>query len=871
MVEGFGAARADERLGMSTLSHESLLDLPTPLTLGRPDRDIAFALYMSLDIRPPFFLVTGARHLRLAVRTLSRSKAAYLAATGILALGIGMSVAMFSLVDAVLLRPLPFPRQESIEVIWKVDPLAGSHVEELAYPELRDLQESIHDFEYVAVMPTSLYGYARVLQTGRAEPVQIESAPVSHDFFRVLGVSPVLGRDFTSSDERVGAPPVVVISDRVWRNQLGADPGIIGRMIRLNGQGHTVIGVMGHGIEFPRGAGLWIPLGVDQRVVNRRGATFLQAIVRVKPDVSRERSAAQVNALFERLAADHPEAYTRSQRGVVTPLVEYWTGSARRHLSIMLGASLLLLIASIISSSNLLLSRTLLRRHEIATRLALGARRGQIFAQLGAEGAVVALISSVAGLGVAESAIRFLVRWAPADIPRLAEAALDPRSFCFAAGAAALAAVSCTVIPGWSATRLRLESVLREGGARLSSSRSAVRTRSIFVLAQAAVTVMLLAMAALLMLSYRSMMSADIGFANRDALSMNLQLRGPGMFSGQAFDPGVRRSFYTRLLKQLREAPRVTSAAAVLLRPLEGSIGWDVPYEFEFEAGAKGSRVLPKTNYEVVTPDYFKTVGTPLLEGRDFDDHDSEQAERVVIISRTLAQSIRQAGHSPLGYRLRLGLDGPGWRRIVGVCSDARYRNITQTSADIFVPHLQAMQPTNYVVIRGTQSAEDLAALVRRTLAGIDSSQAVAGVATIGDLIDANAARHRFNMILLLWFGVCAAILAATGVYSVIAETMTARQNELAIRTALGAQRARLVRDMISGTLAFVLVGESLGAFIVSALGKLGSELLFGVSARDPLVLGSVAAFVFTASLAASVWPAWLAAGSDPKALLRAS
>ena len=304
-------------------------------------------------------LDTAARNLRHAVRTLTRNKATYLSAIGILALGIGMSVAMFSLADAVLLRPLPFPRQESIQLIWKVDPLAGKHVEELAYPELRDLEENIPDFEYVAVMPTSLYGYAKVLQTGTAEPVQIESAPVSHDFFQVLGISPVLGRGFTSSDERVGAAPVVVISDRVWRDQLGRDPNIIGSIIRLNGQGHTVIGVMARGVEFPRGAGLWIPLGIEQRIVERRGATFLQAIARTRPGVSRERIAVQANALFQRLAVDHPEAYSRSQQAVVTPLVEYWTGSARLHLWIMLGASLLLLIASIISAGNLLLSRIL--------------------------------------------------------------------------------------------------------------------------------------------------------------------------------------------------------------------------------------------------------------------------------------------------------------------------------------------------------------------------------------------------------------------------------------------------------------------------------------------------------------------------------
>jgi len=367
------------------------------------------------------------------------------------------------------------------------------------------------------------------------------------------------------------------------------------------------------------------------------------------------------------------------------------------------------------------------------------------------------------------------------------------------------------------------------------------------------------------------MMSADTGFANRDALSMDLQLRGAGLFAAQAFDVKARRSFYTKLLDRLREAPGVTSAAAILLRPLEGTIGWDVPYKFEFEIGDKDSRVLPKVNYEVVTPDYFKTVGTALLEGRDFDAHDSEEAEPVVIISRMLAERIRAAGYSPLGYRIRLGLSGPGWNKVVGVCSDARYRSITQKGADIFVPYLQASQPTNYVIIRGTQSAKDLAALARQTLADIDSTQAVAGVATIGQLIDANAARHRFNMILLLWFGLCAAILAATGVYSVIAETMVAREREIAIRTVLGAQQIRLVSDLVSRTLGFVLIGESLGALAVFALGKLGSGLLYGVSVRDPLVLGSVAAFLLLISLGAAFLPAWSAAGNDPLVSLRAS
>ncbi|HTA43360.1 MAG TPA: ADOP family duplicated permease [Bryobacteraceae bacterium] len=819
------------------------------------------------EMRARAFLDTHTNHLRMAIRSFQRNKSVYASACAILALGSGISIAMFSMVEAVLLRPLPFPDQSSIQVIWKSDALAGNHVEELAYPELRDLQESIPDFEFVAVMPTSLYGYSRVLDNGKSDPVQIEGSPVSHDFFRVLGIAPVLGRDFAALDEHPGAPPVVIVSDGVWRNQLGADPKIVGHMVRLNGQGYTVIGVMAAGVEFPRGAGLWFPLGVDPAVVQRRGATFLQAIARAKSGIPSGKIGAEVNALFQRLAADHPEVYTKSQRAVVTPLVEYWTGSARIHLWIMLAASLLLLVASAISAGNLLLSRALRRRHEITTRLALGARRPQILAQFAAEGILAAIVSAGAGLAVAQAAIRILVRWAPGDIPRLPQAALDPRSFGFAAGIAALAALACTVIPGWTATRMHVESALREGGARLSPSRGAATMRYLFVAAHSTVAMMLLGLAALLVLSYRAMMSADIGFANRDAVSMNLQLHGPGLFAPQAFDAKYRSNFYRELLDKLRRQPGVSSAAAVLLRPLEGTIGWDVSWEFEFDAANRNNRVLPKANYEVVTPGYFETVGTPLVEGRDFSEHDSENSEPVAIISQSLASRIRQAGHRPLGSRIRLGLSHDRWTRIIGVCADARYRSITQAGSDLFVPYLQAAPPTNYVVIRGRQSADELANLVRRTLSSIDHSQTIAGVATVGELIDANSARHRFNMMLLLWFGVCSTILAAGAIYSVVTELITDREHEIRIKTALGAPRVRLAREMVVGTLGVMLAGEVAGALGVWGATGFAAELFYKVSAQDPFVVVSAALILFVLSVPAGVWPAWRAASPDNKSL----
>ena len=787
-----------------------------------------------------------------------------------LALGIGMSVAMFSLVDAVLLRPLPFPDQDSIYVIQKADPLAGTHVEELAYPELVDLQESIPGFEYVAATPTSLYGYARVLETGTADPVQLETALVSHDFFRVLGVAPRLGRDFTSADERVDAQPVVVVSDRTWRDHLRARPDIVGRTVRLNGKGHTVIGVMAPGVEFPREAALWVPLGIEQRVLERRNATFLQAVARAKPGYSRNQIDSDVNALFKRLATEYPESYSNSQQGVVTPLVNYWTGSARIHLWIVLGASLLLLTASAISSGGLLLSRAVSRRTEIATHLTLGAPPSRVFVQMAAEGVVTGGFGAIAGLGIAYLVIRSLVRWPPADIPRLSEAALNLNSFCFAAGAAVFVATVCSLASGWTASRIRLGPAIRDGDSRSSISHRAARVRNLFVLAQSAVTFVLLTGAVLLVLSYRSAAFTDSGFANHDTLTLDVTLRGPGLFPAQGFDANTKHAFYTRLLRRLRDEPGIISAAAILLRPLAGPIGWDFPYEFAFEAGNGTGKARPKANYQVVTPDYFETVGSLLLQGRDFDSRDSEEAEPVAIISETLAEQVRSGGQAPLGHRVRLATPwSPGWMRVVGISQDARYRTGNHSGAHIFVPSSQPSPATRHLVVRGTRPREELTALVQRIVKEIDSSQNAGSPLTIGELIERDTARHRFNMILLLWFGACAVILAVTTIYSVIAETVVARTAEIEIKSALGAQRIRLVRDIVVGTVRFASFGLVLGTVAVTTSGALGSGLLRGASARDPVVLSTVGVFLFVANLGAALWPSWYSTRGNRATSLR--
>ncbi len=342
----------------------------------------------------------GMSKIPFSIKTLLHGRA-YLFAISVLALSIGISTAVFSLARAVIFHPLPFPNQDSLRVIWKADAKAGVPFLELSYPELRDLQQRVPAFQSVAVMPTTLYGYGKVILFGNGRPVQVESAPVSHDFFRVLGVHPILGRDFENSDEHPGASPVVILSNDTWRTEFHKDAKIIGRQITLNGEGYTVVGVMASDIDFPRGAGLWLPLGVRENLDNR-AAYYMQAIARVKPGYSDAQVSAQVDTLFQRLAIEHPEFYSPTQHSVITRLPEYWTGSARLQLLISLGASFLLLITGCITASNLFLSRTLARRQEIATRSALGATTSQIFAQFLAEGLTAAFFAGSAGLAFAE-------------------------------------------------------------------------------------------------------------------------------------------------------------------------------------------------------------------------------------------------------------------------------------------------------------------------------------------------------------------------------------------------------------------------------------------------------------------------------------
>ncbi len=784
-------------------------------------------------------------------------------ALAVMALAIGISTSVFTLAYAVVFRSLPFRDQESLRVIWKADSKSGNPFLELAYPELRDLQRGVPAFESVALMPTTLYGYGKVIRIGNQEPVQVESAPVSHEFFETLGVRPIRGRDFKDSDEHPGAAPVVILSYRVWQMQFHGEANIIGRQVVLNGVDHTIIGIAGRDLDFPKGVGLWVPLGVDKDSVDNRNAYYLQAIARVKSGFSSEQINSQVQALFTRLAREYPQFYSPTQEAVVTSLPRYWMGSARPQLLISLGASFLLLLTGCVTASNLFLSRTLARRQEIATRCSLGATSFQIFAQFFAEGISAAFLAGSAGLAIAWAAIELLVSVAPPDIPRLQNAGVHLPALAFALAASMLTTIACSAAPVLVAIRMNLETGLREGSVRLTSNRHSNRMQIAFTVVQTAASVVLLLASLLIVISVRAMLRTDTGFSHLDTVTMNLALRGPQS------DPAKRHLFYANLLHRLNDSPAVTAAGAILVRPLEGSIGWDVAYRSEFDI-VRPLKQLSVSNFEVITPGYFQAVGTPILEGRDFTDRDREDTPKAVIVSQGLAQKMRAASHEPIGTRIRFGRqDGGDWWTIVGVTGEARYRGVTTPNQDIYVCYLQTGIPVNYLVLRGRAPANELVSLARQQVAALDPSQAVASVATIGDLIRENTSRQRFNMSLLLSFGLLSLLLTAAGIYSVIAEMVSARTREIAIRLALGSGRGHLVRRFIGRTMRFVLVGELAGLIAFLSLHRALSSLLYSVKPDNPFVLLAVLAGVLVISAIAAFIPAWLASGRSPSVILR--
>src|SRR5829696_5156004 len=809
---------------------------------------------------------TLLQDLRYGVRVLLKSRGFALVAVVTLALGIGASTAAFSVVHAVLLRPLPFPEQERLLVAWKRDATTDNPFVELSVPDFRDWQAQSRSFESLAVMPTTVYGYGYVL-TGRGEPVQLESAKVTGRFFDVLGARAAHGRVFDEADDRAGGPAVVVLSDRLWRERFGADAGVVGQTVTLNQTAFNVIGVMPAAFNFPAGVDLWVPLltSASPRGIENRYVVYLQAVGRLKAGVTRGQAEADLNTIISRLAAQYPETEAAGQRVVLTPLADYLFGDAKPALWALFAATALLLLVGAANIANLMLARATARRRELAVRVALGASRWRLAVQLLVESLVLALVGGAAGLLLASWLVELLTALAPADIPRLEDVSLS--------GAALLASVAFTLVttavfgllPALSASRFNLSETLGEAGGKLTNARTGNRLRGALVVGEVALTLVLVAGATLILRSFLNLSGVPLGFDPRGVLTMQLRLTG-----ARYGTPEARREFFSQLIERLEARPGVVAASGVLTRPLEGTVAWDNKFAAEGQP-ADEARHNPDANFEIVNPHYFRTFAIPLKAGREFDERDRTGAEPVVVVSESLAERYFGSAAGAVGRRLKLDTDDAEEPRrlIVGVAGDVRYRELQNTRLDIYVPHAQGTPYLNHFAVRSTLTTSDALALVRREVAALDPELAVSRVATMEEQVAVRLARPRFTAVLLNWLASMALLLAGVGIFGVTAYAVAQRTRELGLRVALGARPRDILMLVVWHGLKLAALGILPGLLGALIMTRWLSSLLYGVSASDPLTYAGVAALTACVALLACLVPARRATKVDPMVALR--
>ncbi len=802
------------------------------------------------------------RDLRHALRVAMQTPGVTAVAVLTLALGIGAATTVFSLVDAVLLRPL-FPGQERLVALWANAPDRGREHVELSLEGYRDYRRGSQSFtDLAALFATDLH---HTLTKAREEPLHLRGRYVSANFFSLLGVEAALGRTLQPRDQRQGAPPVALISHALWQSRFRSDPRAIGRTFLLDGEHVRLAGVLPADFRFPRGVDLWSPLPFAWGADEARTIRVFQGIGRLKPGVPLQQAREEVAELAARLAM-RPEHQGFSAN--LVPLVDEILGDTRAALHLLTGAVLLVMLIACADVALLLLARAVARRREIAVRAALGAGRGRLAARSLAEGLVLAVPAGVLGLLIAWSAVTLLARYGSADIPRLDEAAVDGWSAAFALLAGAAAAALFGLVPAvWSATP-DLSAALKEGGSA-SASRRESRLRELLVTTQVALSLVLLIGAGLLVRSFQNLQRTDLGFPAERAerlLSFRVPLGGSGYAT-----PADHAAYFRAALARMRRLPGVESAALILMRPLSGAIGWDYSFTVEGQSAA-AQRTNPISNHQRVSPGYFATLGIPLVEGRDFTWRDGADAPRVAIVNRSAAERF-WPGRSALGQRLHWRRPGTGepWITVVGVVGDARYRDLGEPRVDIYIPFLQDPHWTMDFVLRTGAAPENVLEEARSALRGIDPDVALADPLTLEQALDQAVARPRLRTLALGAFAGLALLLAAVGLYGLIADSVAQRRHEIGIRLALGASRSHVVRAVLRRSLGLTSLGLAAGLALSLALLTTGwlDGLLHGVSPVDLATFATVPPLLLAVSLVASLLPALRATEVEPRTALR--
>ena len=777
-----------------------------------------------------------------------------------LTLGIGINTAVFSVVNAVLVRPLPYPNPSQLAAIWGVSERDGKDRQSLSYQDFEDFRDQTQTLAQVAV-----YDQAGILLTEGDEPEAIDGLFVTSDLFPLLGVSPSMGRAFTSDEDKVGAPRVVVISHNLWERRFNSDPDIVGKEIQLSTRPYTIIGVMPAGFRFPADTSKtdfimpFAPVNAD--ALARRGVRSFRIAARLKPEVTIEQASAEINTISHSLAQQYPETNALNTAIAVSMRKEI-VGDVEPSLILLLAAVGFVLLIACANVANLLLARATSRQKEIAIRTAVGASRSRIIRQLLTESFVLALAGGLLGLLAALWSIDLLTAANLANIPRINEVSLDGRVFGFTMAVSILTGLIFGLVPAIGASKPDLNETLKEGGRSSTEGRHRNRLRGLLVISEVALSLVLLVGAGLLIKSFVKLSEVKLGFDTDNVLAV--QIAPP---RAKYPNPQDGANFFQQVIERTNELPGVESAGVVNMLPLSGG---NTIITFTIEGRPVPAGQEPGANFRKVSADYFRTMGIPVLQGRVFTEHDTKDAPHVIIVNETFARRYLP-GEQPLGKRIIIGDDNPPPCEIVGVVGDIRHAGQdAEPAPEYYIPNLQ--DPARYMYLVARTSSPDSASMiaaVRSAIKEVNKTQYIPQVHTMDEMLAETVAGRRFSMMLVGAFASVALILAAVGIYGVISYSVTQRTHELGIRMALGAQTSDVLKLVIVQGLSLTIVGVAIGLVAAFALTRLMSGLLFGVSATDPLTFAVISLILTGVALVACFVPARRAAKVDPIVALR--
>ena len=816
-------------------------------------------------------MFTVIREFALAFRQLRKKPGFALVTILTLGLGIGATTAIFSLVNTVVLRPLPFPNPERLmnlasgrQAAVGAPVLPGSH----SYPDFFDLRSQNHSFEAVASFRDT-----DATMTGRGEPRHITGEVVAADFFRVLGVEPTIGRGFSAADEKPQSN-VIVLSHELWQSSFGGQPNVIGQAVTFNGVSYTIVGVMPKGFVFPvsePAPAYYTTLALDsfdptggKPVSQQRGAHFLEVIGRLKPGVSLESASADLNLIAKNLQAQYPESNARFPSAVVRPQLERMIGKTLPALRILFAAVSFVLLIACANVAGLLLARSAQRKGEIAIRTALGAGRWQIVRQILMESLVLALCGGALGCLLAAASLSTLVRLVPQELPRLSQVSLDLEALLFAFGVSVVTALLFGSLPAWRLSRLRPSESIRQGSRSVTADRSQHRMQHALIITETAVGLVLLVGSALLIHTFVRIMQVDPGFDSHHVLTAELNLPDKDY-------PGVKvDNFYRELQANLNHAPGVISTSAGFPLPMTNHMMM-ISIEFPGSNIPKGQE--PAEFLAVVMPDYFKTMRIPVVQGREFTLSDTPKTQPVAMVTQSFARKY-YPGENPIGKMIKPGIsDGvteDATRQIVGVVADVKAAGLT---ADLlpqyYLPLSQALIGSPTLVIRTEGDPTGILSSVRAGLSSLDQSVPVYNVRTMDSYVSRSAAQSRFQAVLLTCFAGIALLLFAVGLYAVLSYTVSQRTVEIGVRMALGAKREDMLMMFLKQGLQLAAIGSAGGLAAALVLTRLIATMLYGVKATDPFSFLTVLLIVGTVALGASAIPAVRAMSVNPMSALK--